>query len=135
VPLLTRYFLRRKGAEMKKPGLSFSPEALAALERYPWPGNVRELANVVERALVLESGEVIGIGDLPADVVAGRPHAGADPAEPARPMTLDEAERRAVLAALTHTGWKKGEAAKLLDVSWPTLNKKIEKFGLKPPGG
>ena len=134
VPLLARYFLRRKGTEMKKPGVAFSPEALAALERYPWPGNVRELANVVERALVLEGGSEIGVGDLPADVVAGAPHAGGAGAAVPRPMTLDEAERRAIEAALVHTGWKKGEAARLLEISWPTLNKKIEKFGLKAPG-
>jgi len=131
VRLLARYYLNRKGAEMNKTGLEFAPEALAALEAYPWPGNVRELANVVERALVLSDGPVIGPADLPADVAAAPAAAAAEPV--GRPMTLAEAERRAVVAALQHTGWKKGEAAKLLDISWPTLNKKIADYGIAPP--
>ena len=130
VRLLAGYFLRIKRNELKKPGLEFSGEVLAELEGYRWPGNVRELANVVERAVVLASGNEITPAELPADIT--RRHttvAGAG-----RPLTLAEAESRAVEAALIHTGWKKGEAAELLGISWPTLNKKIEKYGISKPG-
>ena len=132
VPLLARYFLRRKGEEMKKPALELAPEALEVLEAYAWPGNVRELANVIERAVVLARSGRIELAELPPDLVRRAPE--EEKGSPfSSPMTLAEAERRAVLAALLHTGWKKGEAAKLLGISWPTLNKKIADFGLKPP--
>jgi transcriptional regulator with GAF, ATPase, and Fis domain len=131
VRLLAGYFLRRKRAELKKPALEFTAEALAALDGYRWPGNVRELANVVERAVVLAAGGEISLAELPADITRRR----TTVAELEEPLTLAEAEHRAVEAALAHTGWKKGEAAKLLGISWPTLNKKIEKYGLQKPGG
>ncbi len=127
VRLLCGYFLRHKSAEMKKPGLEFAPGAMEVLEGYAWPGNVRELANVIERAVVLASGGEITAAELPADLT-GRPAGDAPGA--AEPLTLAEAEKRAVGAALAHTNWKKGEAARLLGISWPTLNKKIEKYGL-----
>jgi transcriptional regulator with GAF, ATPase, and Fis domain len=131
VRLLAGYFLRAKRAELKKPGLEFAEDALTALDGYRWPGNVRELANVVERAVVLAAGAEITLTELPADITRRR----TTVAERAEPMTLAEAERRAVGAALAHTKWKKGEAAKLLGISWPTLNKKIEKYGITKPGG
>ncbi len=131
VRLLAGYFLRVKRADLKKTDLEFSPDALVALEGYRWPGNVRELANVVERAVVLASGNQITIAELPADITRRR----TTVAEVAEPLSLAEAEHRAVEAALLHTKWKKGEAAKLLGVSWPTLNKKIVKYGITKPGG
>jgi transcriptional regulator with GAF, ATPase, and Fis domain len=129
VRLLAGYFLRVKRDELKKPGLEFTAEALAALEGYAWPGNVRELANVVERAVVLARGPEVALAELPAELTGHRTAVAGS----GEPLTLAEAERRAVAAALNHTGWKKGEAAKLLGVSWPTLNKKIEKYGLRRP--
>jgi transcriptional regulator with GAF, ATPase, and Fis domain len=130
VRLLAGYFLRKKGAELKKPALEFAEDALVALDGYGWPGNVRELANVVERAIVLATGLEITAAELPADITRRR----TTVAERDEPQSLAEAERRAVEAALLHTKWKKGEAAKLLGISWPTLNKKIEKYGIRKPG-
>ena len=46
-------------------------------------------------------------------------------------LTLREAEERAVRAALTHTGGRKGAAAQLLGISWPTLTRKIREYGLE----
>ncbi len=50
-------------------------------------------------------------------------------------MTLKEAEAWAIRRALAHTGGRKGEAAKLLGTSWPTLNRKIKEFGLEATAG
>jgi DNA-binding NtrC family response regulator len=84
---------------------------------------------VIERAVVLARGPRIEAADFPSDITARREEA----SPPSAPVTMAEAERRAVQAALAHTGWKKGEAARLLDISWPTLNKKIADYGLEPP--
>ncbi|MHC4916199.1 MAG: sigma 54-interacting transcriptional regulator [Planctomycetota bacterium] len=127
VRLLCGYFLRRKRAELKKPGLEFAAGVKEVLEGYAWPGNVRELANVVERAVVLAAGTEITVAELPGDLAGG---AAGGASASSVPLTLAEAEKRAVEAALAHTKWKKGEAAKLLGISWPTLNKKIGKYGL-----
>ncbi|MDQ7779179.1 MAG: helix-turn-helix domain-containing protein, partial [Planctomycetota bacterium] len=123
-------------AEAKRNVKGFTNEALEALRQYSWPGNVRELANVVERAVVLCAGENIGPADLPAEIggAGGKgatvePRFGEDAI--ARLMTFEEAEKALVIKALKHTGGKKGEAAKLLGISWPTLNKKIADYGIE----
>jgi two-component system nitrogen regulation response regulator GlnG len=92
IPLLTNYFLGKvaQGAAPK----SIAPDALEALCRYRWPGNVRELENVVHRATVMAKGQVVLLGDLPAEVAAlalvvapAATAAGADgqPGSPAAP--------------------------------------------------
>jgi two-component system response regulator FlrC len=63
---------------MKLTGITFAPDARAALQNHPWPGNVRELDNAVQRALVLHQGNVIHEGDLCLELgitgrVDGRP--------------------------------------------------------------
>ncbi len=64
IRLLAEFFLKKHSHELKRPGLSFSPTALEALEQYDWPGNVRELENLLERAVVLASGDQIHAEDL-----------------------------------------------------------------------
>ncbi len=105
-------------------------DARACLNDYRWPGNVRELFNTMERVLVLLEGDTIHASDLPLDIRLGT----RVPATASHDvLTLREAERRAVEAALRHTGGKKGEAAKLLGTSWPTLNRKIREYGIDVP--
>src|SRR5690606_37508149 len=64
IPLLAQHFLMEVCQEAGKPLQGFTPEALAAMQRYSWPGNVRELQNVVERAVLLGRGDRIGLEDL-----------------------------------------------------------------------
>src|SRR5206468_11308432 len=68
IPLLVSHFLDKYGQENRKQGLEVAPEALDLLTEYDWPGNVRELENVVERAVVLCSGEKIGVELVPEHV-------------------------------------------------------------------
>ena len=127
VPILARHFLERASLRVRKRVMTFGEGALEALARYRWPGNVRELQNVIERAVILSTSKEIGSEVLPEEM--RRDGAAAGP-----PLSLAEAEKAAVIRALDHTGWKKGETAKLLGISWPTLNKKIRDFGITPPG-
>ncbi len=123
---LARHFLDGLGARAGRRAPALSAAAVDAIRRWRWPGNVRELRNAIERALVLAGpGEEIG----PEPLGLGAAEAAA-PAAPAEAVTLEEAEKRAIAAALRATGGKKGEAARLLGISWPTLRKKIAEYGL-----
>ena len=71
IPVLIDYFLRKYAGELKKPVKLLTPGTLDDLIAYHWPGNVRELENVIERAMVLSTGDQIGPEDLPPQVTAG----------------------------------------------------------------
>jgi DNA-binding NtrC family response regulator len=108
-----------------------APAALARLECHAWPGNVRELHNALERVLVLLEGDVIDAADLPSDIGTAPRAATAAALAPEDDYSLAGAEARAVAAALEATQGRKGEAARLLGISWPTLNRKIRAYGLR----
>src|SRR6202790_2360149 len=71
IPLLVDFFLARYSEENERPRRRMTPEGLRPLLSYSWPGNVRELENVIERAVVLSSGQDVG-ADLLPDVIVGR---------------------------------------------------------------
>jgi two-component system response regulator AtoC len=113
-----------------------SPEAAAVLQKYDYPGNVRELRNVLERALILETEPRI----TPSSLVLGRPlkHAATSAflevqLSEGKPPTLAELEKLYVERLLQHTGGNRAQAARLLDVSYPTVAKKIADYGIKLP--
>jgi DNA-binding NtrC family response regulator len=68
IPLLAYHFLERYALEMSKAMGSFTDEAMACLTAYNWPGNVRELQNVIERAVALAQGSVVGLSDFPENI-------------------------------------------------------------------
>ena len=70
IPLIAEFFLRKFAAEHHKTIASFHPDAIRALVEYAWPGNVRELQHVIERAIILTQGGILGLGDLPDNVAA-----------------------------------------------------------------
>jgi DNA-binding NtrC family response regulator len=117
--------------------------ALAVLRRYPWPGNVRELRNVLERAVIVCPGELIGVEHLPAPLapaptgaapaVAPLPDAGGSEPVLRLPIgtTVDEAERQLILGTLEHTGNNKTRAAEILGISLKTLHNKLNKLRLR----
>jgi DNA-binding NtrC family response regulator len=134
---LARLFLAEMAAEMGGRA-ELSAPALAALRAHDWPGNVRELRNVMERALVLAGGGVIGVEHLPgwaADAVgalpagaAGGVGSGAVP-EPAN--RIEAMERAAIVEALAACGGNQTRAAQLLGLTRRALIYRMEKHGLK----
>jgi len=116
-----RHFSGRLGKKIT----GYAPEVVAAFAAYAWPGNLRELRNVVERAVILASGETIGPADLPEQF--GAP---LDPsvAVGAR-VTLDalETEHLRRIVALAHN---LDEAARILGIDPATLYRKRQKLGL-----
>jgi two-component system response regulator AtoC len=138
---LAEHFLRTIGSRVNRRVTGLSPAARALLLGYPYPGNVRELRNIIERALILETGRLITPKALGVEVtnLADSPHAAplAGDAPGVRSTSLrslEEEERRHVAAALTETGGNRTQAARLLGISVPTLYSKIKKYGFEQVG-
>ncbi len=132
---LGRFFLDHMNKEMGRSILGFTPEAEAALLEYSWPGNVRELRNVVERAVLLASGEHIDASALPLEVLAPlAPKAGGLPYTGMETWSLGDWEKHAIAFALRLCGGNKTKAAELLKISRQTLRTKIHEYGLSSPG-
>jgi two-component system response regulator PilR (NtrC family) len=73
IPVLSEYFLQKFVAEHERQISTFHPDAIRTLVDYAWPGNVRELQHVIERAVILAKGPVIGVDDLPDEALAPAP--------------------------------------------------------------
>ena len=111
------------------PAPEFAPEILETARRYAWPGNVRELAHMVERAVLLGTDRVLDARALGLEAsssdsaAAGQALAG---------LTLEEAERLLIAAALRETGGNVSESARRLGVSRMALRYRVQKLGLDP---
>ncbi|MBL8748886.1 MAG: sigma 54-interacting transcriptional regulator [Planctomycetes bacterium] len=124
---LAEHFVRRHGEERGR-ALRLHAAAKQALLAYPWPGNVRELDHVIARAALLcESEEVVGL-DLPQAPVGGAA-AVVPPSSPAEVVTLKEAERRAIVAAMQACGGDKAKTARALEISRTALYEKLKRHG------
>ncbi len=137
IPLLAQHFLLKYARAFDRPVRGFDRAAMEALERYDYPGNVRELENIVERAVALETGELLGCASLPEAVVAG-PEADPPVLEPLPPegidleRVLEDVERRYVTEALERTGGNRTEAARLLGISFRSIRYRLDKLGRSP---
>ncbi len=129
-PLLIDFFIRQFAQELSRPVPKISAEAMGLLLSYNWPGNVRELRNALERAMVLSSGDEIRPEQLPLDLV--RPPMSTSSKEaPLLSSSLGEVEKQVILKTLEACGWNKRQAASLLGISRPRLDRKIEAYQLK----
>ena len=144
VELLVKFFLQKLAKKLGRPALQVPPGALARLVGYSWPGNVRELQNVIERAVVLSTGNELALA--PDFAPASARELVPDPAPPAEsraadqggPGSLHEVERRHIERVLIQRNWLiEGErgAAKALNLHPNTLRGRMRKLGLKRPGG
>jgi len=123
--LLARVFLENYCRQEGKYRISFSKDALNALENHEWPGNVRELQNRVKRAVIMAEGKQITAKDLELDAVSDVTHS-FDLRE-----IRERAEREAILRALNHAGGKIAQASDLLGISRPTFYDLARKLGIK----
>jgi two-component system response regulator PilR (NtrC family) len=132
IPLLVAHFITKLTGEVGRSVKGVSPEALAVLEQYHWPGNIRELENVIERAIVLGSTELLEADALPAgvrqprdrhDIPVELPSDGID-----LEAMLDRIEHRYIQLALERVGGVQTRAAELLRVSFRQFRYKLQKF-------
>jgi DNA-binding NtrC family response regulator len=133
IPRLVEYFLEKFAQENERTVRHMSPEALRCLMDYSWPGNVRELENVMERAVVLSSGSVIGVDLLPDNIV-GR-STGLQLLEHRPDASLfelvEECERRLIVDMLEKCNWNQTEAAERFRIPLSTLNQKIKRLNIE----
>lgn len=124
--LLAHAFVKRFAAEHNRGSLLLREDALRLIDSHRWPGNVRELENCIKRAVIMAEGGHITAEDMGLDL----PEDGEAPVLDLRQIR-DEAERRAILAALGRSNGNVVKAAEMLGVSRPTLYDLMHRFGLK----
>ena len=130
IPLIAAAILQRLAAGTTPPQLT--PAASDELMRYGFPGNIRELENILERALALSTSQEIGSEDLrltPPQAVAEE-RAESSSGE-ALPDYLDGLERKAILDALSKTGFNRTAAAKLLGITFRQLRYRMQRLGIR----
>ena len=122
IPMLTAYFVRKLGNRMSKRISKITKGAMDTLINYPWPGNIRELQNVIERAVIVTSGDVLQVPPLATRITVRT-----------EPQSLKDAERDHILKALEESNWvvsgRNGAAARL-GVARTTLISKMQKRGV-----
>jgi DNA-binding NtrC family response regulator len=124
--LLAGCFLERFTAKYNRPGLRLWQNDKDRLLAYAWPGNVRELRNVIERAVLLSTGEDLGL-NLPNGRATPPPGLTADS------PTLDEMQRRYIQHVIEQTGGKiggPGGAAEILGMKRTSLINRMNKLGI-----
>ncbi len=124
IDLLAMHFLGRFSQRYRKPLSGFDRAAAQALRAHPWPGNVRELAHVVERAVLMASGELVRLADLGLVSTA---EGGASTLEE---MSLEDVERALIQKAMRRFDGNVSRAADALGLSRSALYRRFEKYGL-----
>ena len=150
IPLLVKVFLQKYCSKYEKSGMSMSVEAVEALSDYDWPGNVRELENLVEQLIVLSDGPKIAPSELPSyifdSMVYSGEESGSEPGAgkeawtedgdralgagfklPCSGIDMASMEKSLIRQALQHSGGRLVKAAKLLGISYKTLQYRIKK--------
>ncbi len=129
IELLSQYYAAEHGKRVKRRIAGVSKDALAILKRYDWPGNIRELANVLERAVVLGTTELIFPEDLPESMLESRSASGATSGS--YHEAVAEKKKELILEAVSRAGGSITEAAKLLGLHPNYLHRLIRNLGLR----
>ncbi len=125
-------FIRQYASQNAKKIRGISQDALEALVRYDWPGNIRELKNIVERMIVLSSGEMLTLEQIPEDIRQGKAGAtnGSGNGSLQGISKITDAEKELIQQALRETRGNKSTAAEKLGISRRTLYRKLEEYKL-----
>ena len=127
--LLSHAFLRRFAQDQRRGSLSFTEDALQAIEQHTWPGNVRELLNAIKRASIMAEGDRLTCDDLglaPPNGGTRAEHSDLD-----LRTVREAAERQAIVAALARTNGNIVKASEMLGISRPTLYDLMRKLSIK----
>ena len=133
IPILAHFFVKRHAETEGREKLHLAPDSVAALERHRWPGNIRELKNVIERAAVVCTGDVIQPHHLSLQRRSFVPlletPAGAAIHIPAEGKSLQAIVDEAIHTTIGLTGGNLSAAARILGISRPTLMRKLRDEG------
>ena len=132
IPALVDFFIAKHVAGSHRPIRGLTPGARNLIMGYSWPGNVRQLESAIERAILLCEGNEIEVEDLPVEIrQEGTSAAAFNFKLPPEGISFDEVERSLITQAMEQTNWNITRAAKLLGLSFRTLQYRLEKFGIK----
>jgi DNA-binding NtrC family response regulator len=124
IPVLAQYFFERAAVELGRLHLTLSEQTMEAMAAYSWPGNIRELKNVIERAVLLATGETIRPRDLHLEFKQDlAPDTGSE-------LTLSEVQRVHILKILDMEHGNVSRAALRLGVSRSSLYNSMKTFGI-----
>lgn len=133
IPLLVDHFIHKYSERHRLQSEGITEEAMARLLEYSWPGNVRELENAIERAMILAGGKKIEVDCLPSELIGGRPSWKSEIAEDG--YSIKKASRileeDLIRRALEKTKGNRSQAAKILEISHPSLLSKIKGYGIE----
>ena len=125
IPVLAEHFLKVHRERYRRPILGFTSEALDALRHHLWPGNVRELDHVIERAVLMSSGNMVTAFDLALEATPD-----ARMSARLEEMSLEDAERLLIKKALARFEGNANRAAEALGLSRSALYRRLQKYGL-----
>ena len=135
IPVLIEYFLKKhtRGTDRK---ITMSSDARRLMENYSYPGNVRQLESAIERAILLCENDTITTEDLPPEMTQGSTPAAAGDlfALPPEGVNFEDVERSLIMQAMVRTDNNITKSAKLLGLTFRTLQYRLEKFGFKKEG-
>ena len=131
IPLLCNRFIGQFNQLLDKKIAGLAPEAMSRLLEYSWPGNVRELENSIERAMVIADDATLLLEHFPAEIIDNN---GSGSPEYFNGFSLKDAqkvmEEKLITRALEETGGNRTRAAKLLEISHPSLLTKIKAYNI-----
>jgi len=128
IPLLMNYFIRQYSERMRKAIHGFDPYAERKLIEYAYPGNTQELSNLIERAVMLCEGDSLNLGHFPSFVSEKRERSTL-----VNSFDLALIEREVIIRALEECNYNKSQAAKLLNLNWNALHRRLQKFNIDLP--
>ena len=128
IPLLVPYFLEKIRRETGKEISVVPQEIMDRIQDHSWPGNIRELENALRRAVLLSPGNVLLPETLQLEGAVDNTHL------PLHIKTMQEVEREHIENIMIYTGYEKKRAAEILNMSRPTLDKRIKEYQITKPG-
>jgi two-component system response regulator AtoC len=132
IPLLCQHFIGRFNEILDKGISGLAPDAMSRLLEYHWPGNVRQLENVIERAMVIADDSLLLPEHFAAELIYNDRHTRNDTVFEG--LSLKDAqkvvEKKLITQALDETGGNRTRAARLLEISHPSLLTKIKAYGI-----
>jgi len=135
--LFSEQFREMANRELNLNCKGFSDETIEIFNEYDWPGNIRELKNVVKRAVLISTGDIVEPKDLPAEIVQSARREKSWPDDPGQPEDRQylqsasfEIEKKMIIKAIEDAGYNKSKAARLLNIDRKTLYNKIKKYNI-----
>lgn len=130
IPVLCKRFLEINNERLDRNIKSISPDMVNMLNKYNWPGNIRELENLIERAVVLADGDVLVRDDFPLTFFTSVENEDSYDGFSLK-EAKEELEKHMIIKALTETSGNRTHAAKLLEISHPSLLSKIKQYNIE----